>query len=279
MEARPSSVPAVDSLLLPATGVAAGLFVAQQLASLLGRQVLPPLAFESLDMLSKACLLGLAAGLSWRCAARLEAGNPMRPVWSLMAVGLLLFLAGELTYLPYQLSLRPAPYPSAADVLFFAAYPALIAALFAARRAYGLAGYAVETGGAWLAAIVGGFGLVTCLALPPVVAAPAPPLEKLLNVAYPLLDIVLMVPAALLIRSTRPMKGGAIHRAWVALLWGLVAMAAGDVVFGYVSTLKQGMLDPLNRALYILGYGLTARGVLHQYRLLTPGLELDSSRR
>ena len=64
-------------------------------------------------MLKLVCLL---AGAVWAfaCRDRLEAGNPARPAWFLLSLGLLATFAGQLCLAPFQLVFGETPFPGPA---------------------------------------------------------------------------------------------------------------------------------------------------------------------
>jgi hypothetical protein len=101
------------------------------------------------------------------------------------------------------------------------------------------------------------------------VLAPAPALEKFLNVLYPMMDFLLLIPTALLIRITLRFRGGEVWKVWLALLAGFVFLSFGDILFSYLQALGHQKLDPLVDAMYILAYGLLAKGLLYQRELLS----------
>jgi hypothetical protein len=147
-----------------------------------------------------------------------------------------------------------------------------VAALFAFMRAYEEAGYPVGSAGERLAvaaavAIAG--AAVGYVVLRPVLLGPSSGLAKFLNVAYPVLDLVLLVPTVLLMRMTLAMRGGAAWKMWVALLGGFLFLCVGDILFAYLPAIGREGVDPLIHAMYILSYALTAYGVLRQHELLT----------
>jgi hypothetical protein len=105
--------------------------------------------------------------------------------------------------------------------------------------------------------------------LRPVVQATSPGLEKFLNIAYPVLDFVVLIPAVLLLLITLRFRGGEVGRIWLAILVGFVFSCLGDILFAYLAGLAQQHLDPVVDAIYILSYACLARGVMYQYELLT----------
>ena len=260
--------------VLPAAAAGAALIAAGTLIpEAVRRTLLTPHVMQALGAIVKLGFLLLAAVFGWRTARAFEDGNPVRPAWRMLALGMLAFFLAQLTYAPYQVVLNEdPPYPSVADVLFMLAYPLLIAALFAFIRAYRDAGYPVGSAGSrWAlgAAVAAACAAIGWVILGPVVRADTPPLETVLNVAYPVLDFVLLVPTALLIRTTAALRGGAAWKVWAALLAGFVFLCVGDVLFAYLGVLGVHGVDPLIHAMYILSYGLLARGVLYQHELVS----------
>lgn len=266
---------ALRRTVLPVAAVVAVLFVGKVAFPGAGlyRTVLTAHALQVVGALAKLAFLLVAAVFAWTTAQAFERGNPVRPAWRLLAIGALAFFLAQLSYAPYQLLRNEdPPFPSLADVLFMLAYPLFIAALFAFIRAYEEAGYPVgspasrwATAGA-VAAACAAAGYVI---LRPVVGADSPALERLLNVAYPVLDFVLLVPTVLLMRITLALRGGAAWKIWAALLGGFVFLCVGDVLFAYIAVLGRQGVDPLIHAMYALSYALIARGVLYQHALLT----------
>jgi hypothetical protein len=222
--------------------------------------------------LSKLLFLLLAAFGAARSTASFEADNPMRSSWRIMAVGLAGFAAGEAVLVIYQAALRvPSPFPSAADFFFVPSYPLLLAGLVRAIRAYGESGYPIgspreraQTAGVTAVAAA----LVAYPMLKPVVAVPAPALEMFLNVAYPILDLALLVPVVILLRIAIRFRGGEVWKVWAGLLAGFILSCAADVLFAYFTASGRESLDPLSDVLFILSYAALARGALGQYQLL-----------
>jgi len=221
----------------------------------------------------KLALLFLSGSFALRSARRLEEGNPARRPWALLGGGLLSFFLGQAILGFHVMVLRqPSPFPSGGDVFFVAAYPLLIGALVEFIRAYRAVGLAVGTVAehASLAlAAVAVLGVVDVLLLRPILASPAPALERYLNAAYPTLDFALLVPIMVLIRITSRFQGGRVAFVWTMLLTGGVCLCAGDIAFAYFSTMGQQGLDPLADVLFVLAYLFIARGTMAQHELLT----------
>lgn len=210
---------------------------------------------------------------AFQCRDLLEPGNPARPAWLLLSLGLLSTFAGQLCLAPFQLARNESPFPSVADMFFVLAYPLLVAALLVLLHAYREAGLPVGSA-AETAGILAGVGLVALVVvlaiLRPVAAAGGDLLDRILNVSYPVLDLVLLFPLALLLRVALRLRGSRAGEVWLLLLGGFVFLCAGDVCFAHFQSLGEVHLDPYVHATYLLGYGLIAGGAHRQLELLKP---------
>lgn len=208
-------------------------------------------------------------------ARRFEPGNPARRPWALFSTGLGSYALGQATILHYQLVLEvPIPFPSLADVFFLGAVVGFTLALIGFLVAFRSAGFLLASPGKLLLqglVAAAGLGLVGAWLLGPVYHAEGSTLERFLNLAYPISDLVLMVPAVLLLIMAWRFSGGRVARVWFALLLGLVLLAAGDVAFAYLTTMGQERLDPLVDFLFLGSYILLARATLEQAELLGSG--------
>jgi hypothetical protein len=236
------------------------------------RQTLTP---QRLLVLAAICKLGLlvaAAAMAWRVARWFAGSGPAAAGWRWVAAGFAASSGGQAILAWYQVVLQTSsPYPSAADPLFVLGMVLLVMALLRILLAYAGAELPLASGRevAGLAALAAvpllalGFWL-----LRPVLAEPAAPMEQLLNVAYPVLDCVLLVPTFVLARLTARLRGGRVHQVWTVLLAGFLATAAGDVLFAYFSTLGMERLDPLVDLMYVASYGLWAWGAALQLQVV-----------
>jgi hypothetical protein len=224
-----------------------------------------------LAAVAKLAFLALAAWHAAQSGRRLEAGNPARRAWLLLALGLAGFALGQAVLSAYQLATGDTPFPTVGDLFFVAAYPLLIAACARFIRAYRETGYPVGSRlehAAIAATVLAASAAVAQRVLTPALRADAPALERLLNAAYPALDFLLLVPVAILVRVAWPFRGGAIFRAWTTLLAGLIALCAGDILFAWFSRLGAQHLDSFLHAAYLVAYACLARGTLLHRELL-----------
>ncbi len=222
--------------------------------------------------LSKLLFAAVAVIAAAAVTRRFEADNPAHRAWVLLTLGLGGLLAGQSILAYYQLVQgRPIVFPSPADLFFVLGSLGLVAALLAFVGAYAASGLPVgEPRERWTLALVAAV-LCAAIVLPilrPVVQTPAPPLEKLLNLAYPLLDMLLLIPMLLLLRMSLRFWGGQLWAVWGALVAGVLFTAAGDILFAYRSSLGLARLEDLFDAMYILSFGCFAAGVLAQRDLL-----------
>lgn len=257
---------------IAAVGLLALPFVAKAAAPNLFAGI-DPWGFLLLGCLAKLAFQGWGAFLAGRCADGFEPGTPVRRAWRLLSLGLVSFFLGQLALARYQIVLgAPSPFPSLAEVFFLLAYPLLIAALVFVVKAYQEAGFPLGTATErfTVVGLVGGVCLLVGYPiLVPVARSQAPLIEKSINLAYPILDLAMLVPTAFLFRVTLRFQGGNVQRVWMALLVGVMAMAVGDIAFAYFSTLGMTRLDPLVDALFIVSYGSFAWGSLAQRNLLS----------
>jgi hypothetical protein len=210
---------------------------------------------------TKLLALIVAAVFALRSASLL--GAP----WALLGGGLAALSLGQATLVYFQFT-GPSPFPSIADVFFVIAYPLLIAGVIAFIAAYARSGFAMR--GTAATFVILGMGAVAAAwpLLGPIIRSADAPLSKALNVAYPALDLILLVPVVALLRITSRFRGGAVWHIWLALLTGFVFTAVGDILFAYLSTLGLSRLDPAVHAMYLVAYGALAAGAMVQRRLL-----------
>jgi hypothetical protein len=251
-------------------------------AAIFAGQIVPALAPLYRDVFTDTVLLRLGAVtkllflfLAWRGAARiangLEADNPARRPWRQFAIGLLLFALGQGVLSTYQLVTGQSPYPSPGDVFFLAAYPVLVLATIGLIRAYRDSGYPVGSASERAGIAIGlaiVFTVLGVLLLRPILQGGGPLLERLLTAGYPALDFVLLIPVLLLLRISSRFRGGSIFQAWAALLAGLIALCAADILYAYFAVMDAHQLEPLVDAAYVLAYLLVALGTEGQRQLL-----------
>jgi hypothetical protein len=219
----------------------------------------------------KVLFLVVAAVYAARSASSFQRGNPVRTAWLLLAFGLWAYVVAQSALTFYQLVLgRTAPFPSIADLFFFPATVLLAVSLGLFLKVYKNVGF--EVAEAFEVRVVL-FFVLSLLAVfflvvgRPVLASDAPFAERALNIAYPVLDCILLVPAVLLLKMALSMRGGSLWKVWMALLLGFVFLAAGDILFAFFTTLEKTGLDPLLDVAFAWSYILIARAVVTQHAI------------
>ena len=254
-------------------GAAVALYVgwAAAPASAFYTRLLSPHRLLALAAVLKLVYLLAGSACAFGCRDRLEAGNSARPAWFFLSLGLLSTFVGQLCLAPFQVVRNETPFPSVADIFFLLSYPFLIAALLVLLHAYREAGFPIGSLGE-RAAIVCGVGVIAAFVvlpiLRPVALTGGPLLERILTVAYPVLDLLLLVPLALLLRIALRLRGSHAGDVWILLLGGFVVLCMADIFFAYFQSLGEEHLDPFVHASFVLSYGLIAGGAHRQLQLL-----------
>lgn len=265
----------IGPVLTAVLAVLVGVLLARAFAPDLAvfQEPLSPRVVLAIGTFGKLFFLLVAAGVSTSIVGKFEPGTPSRTAWRLLSAGLGALLLGQAGIAVYQFVLdMELPYPSVADIFFLLAYPLAIAALLMFLRAYAASGFPTGpraervrlAAAVAVASVIVGYPI-----LAPLVTQPGEPLETLLNVLYPVLDCLLLIPAVLLIRISLRFRGGAVWKVWATLLAGFVLLYVADALFGYFSQLDRVDLVDFVDATYLLAYGLLGLGVLYQRDLLT----------
>ncbi len=163
------------------------------------------------------------------CFARALRRRGDRAAWLLIGVALLTWAGGDLLWTVWLNNVANPPYPSIADALYLANYPALYVALLLLMRShFDHVGVAV-----WLDGIVVGLttaAVSAALLFPTVLAASKGSAAAVgVNLAYPLGDLFLLVfiAVAFALSGWRP------GRQWLLLGLGIGLSAVADMVYVY----------------------------------------------
>jgi signal transduction histidine kinase len=230
----------------------ARIFLAVELVLAAGYFVLSPSALRAVVY----CAIELGTVAALVIGARIW--RPSRPLaWYLLAGGQLSFTIGDAINYTYEWVLHlEAPYPSVADGFYLACYLLLAAGLLLLVRGR-------APGRDWASLIEAtiiatGIGMLSWVFLiGPNVRVPGLALpQRLVSIAYPLCDVLLLAVAVRLWR-----KGGHSTAASRLLALGLAALLVGDTVYG-LSLLAGdwqvgGPVDAV-WVLYYVGLGLAA---------------------
>ena len=194
----------------------------------------------------------------WVGMARLQPGARRPAVW--FVVAMTLYLAGDLIFYFYLLVRQEArPFPSVADAFYLLDLPIFIASflLFIRRQTPGRDVASLIDGA--IVAVACGLVSWTYVIEPTVVSSTAPLLDRLIGMAYPFLDVVLVTMAVrlLLLRGRRP-------AAHVFLAAGVVCLATADALYNFLNVLPGLPLDiEPYYLLWMLWYLLAGTAFLH----------------
>jgi signal transduction histidine kinase len=176
--------------------------------------------------------------------------------WWLLAAGQGLFVLGDVLFTVNELVLHIEPFPSLADILYLAGYPAMAGglALLLRRRSTRRDRPALLDA----AIIATGFGLITwVLVMVPYFRDPElTMLERVASLAYPVADILLLALAAAL-----AVAAGRRPPAYWLLVANLVVTLVVDTIFSVLAL--RGADTGATDAGYIVGYVLLGAAALH----------------
>jgi hypothetical protein len=193
--------------------------------------------------------------------------SSMGKVWAMMGVGMLLWLAGEVTYfwLDYQTILDPlaiAPFPSIADIFYYVAYLPLTAGLVIQMRLLKLTLGTSDKVLVVILSVLSSLAIVYFVLWPAIdafIADPVDPLGVFAGALYPVLDIILLV---CVFTVSAKLRHGKINAAWILILAGLILTAVADSLYWIAN--NQGIDEMFNwyDLAFLVGYLLITMGAI-----------------
>jgi two-component system cell cycle response regulator len=179
------------------------------------------------------------------CGARALLRRQDRAAWALITIGLLTWSGGDLVWTIWLDGVAHPPYPSIADPLYLAMYPAMYVAIVLLLRAqFRHVGVAM-----WLDGVVVGLTLAAigaALIFPAILGTSGGDTDGIaLNLAYALGDMLLLV----FISVAFSLSGWRPGRQWLLLALGTVVLACADMIFLYQEAkgtyMAGGILDTM----------------------------------
>ncbi|MGA2926957.1 MAG: EAL domain-containing protein, partial [Solirubrobacteraceae bacterium] len=173
-----------------------------------------------------------------------------RGPWTLFAIGLISFAAGNLLWALWLEHERHPPIPSVCDVLWLAFYPLSYAGIVGVAR---IRDRRQLPTGAWLDGIVAGAGLAAvgaaAITRQAIVSATAGAAAVTTELVYPVCDLLL----AALVIGVATLRGWRLDRVWALLGLGFVVLAVADCLHaGQLAGGSTSRGDWCN-VLYVLG--------------------------
>jgi diguanylate cyclase len=149
-----------------------------------------------------------------------------RAAWVTMGIGIALYDAGNLIYLWHDQNLNPIPNPAPSDAAYLLSYVCFaVGIVMLTQRNFGAVGVSVRLDGAITGLAIGAAaGLVW---FDHVLKVSGRPLQVVVGMAYPLLDLVMIV---VLVSALAPLRYRP-TRSTGLLLLGMTAFVVGDVVY------------------------------------------------
>ena len=179
-----------------------------------------------------------------------------RLAWTVLAIGMALYAAGNLLWALWLEHVASPPIPSISDALWLSLYPAsYIGIVLLAQMGRGRV-----AAGVWLDGVIAGLGIATLgswLVFGPVLdASTGGALAVATNLAYPVGDLLLaaLVVAMLAVRAWR------VGRSWALLGAGFLVLCGADWI--YLLQVAHGSYDSSSVAnlFYMSGVALLALG-------------------
>jgi diguanylate cyclase (GGDEF)-like protein len=221
-------------------------------------------------------LVGLSSLVAMAVGIRLH--QPIRRApWNWMLAGCVMWVVGDIMYSWYEDVLHVEPFPSYADVAYLTGYPLAaigIGLLIRARRSNLDWGSIIDS-----TIVTVGLGMVCWVFLmrPTVFGSADPLLTRLIGLAYPLFDVLLLGMLARLVFAP-----GARTAAFRLLTAGLVLTLVADGTFNVITLVSDYAAAPLDMV-WSLSYVTWGAAALHpSMRLLSepaPEREVPFTRR
>jgi len=188
------------------------------------------------------------------CALSVRGGDPDHRSWRALAIGLGVYVAGQIYWDLILVHQEDPPIPSLADAGWLAFYPFayLCLGLHVRRTVRGV------PASMWLDGLVGvlavaALGIATVVA-PIVAGIGGSRIELIVNAAYPIADVLLLA----LVIAFLGLAGGGRGKAWTLLGAGFALFAAADTGYLYLLAGGVAVSGPALKSVYLLGVATIA---------------------
>ena len=181
-----------------------------------------------------------------------------------LCVGLALFLIAEIIWSYYEIALEiENPLPSIADALWLIGYRQLLYFVFKMYRFFGASNFRTHQLFVSVAGAVLLLYLISSISQTADFTSQRSITLFIISISYPTLDIILLIPAALIILN--PMKGELTSIPWIFL--AILIMSVGDSAFAYSSNVIA--LQKMNwvwNLFFVTSYFVTSAGLFWHNR-------------
>lgn len=194
-----------------------------------------------------------------------------RNAWALLAVGMILWTMAQTIDAYHEIYLKEVPYGTFADLFWVLGYVPIIFGLIILVRNFLSTGLPAGNKSAYLfialffVVVLG--AILKFLVLPGLNEPENTTASKILDVAYPTLDMILIAFAAALVRISWALRGGNLSNTWLLLCIGFVMVAIADLVLTNIENIDSGAYRFLD-LLYFSAYFSIAISGRFQVRML-----------
>jgi hypothetical protein len=194
--------------------------------------------------------------------------------WILILVGLILYNIAEAIYgiVEIYYSKSGDTYPGIADLFWTIGYIPIFVAMYMMFSGYKKSGLPMGKPSLYLAIssiiFVIAFLIIYFLLIPIIKDNETTVLAKFLYMFYPIADLLIVIPAAILVYITSLFGSAVITKPWRYLTIGFILFTISDLLYAYLDwegLYGDGNLIDLG---WNIGYMLIAMSGLHQYLLI-----------
>jgi hypothetical protein len=230
-----------------------------------------------LGAFAKLVCVGLSAFFCFRSAARFEPGNPARSPWRLLGAWLSLYALGQLLIAAYACRVLPEPTgATAADAAFLAGFFPLFAGEIRFIVVYRSSGFPMGSAREHLliaACAAVALGAICYAVIAPPVQPEEPVVDRVVYLAYPVLDLAALVPTVVMMRIAFAFRPGRVWAVWACLLAGIACMTIGDTVSAFLSASStEDAYVPWIHLAWLLAYLFIVWGAKLQHELVSAPL-------
>lgn len=203
--------------------------------------------------------------------------------WLMLLTGIFLYLLAESTYAYSEIILKTdmnSYFPSKADFFWCTGYMPILTGLFMMFGGYKRSGFPIGN--------VKIYGILSLLIiflsitvfyflLKPIMNDPETDIiSKTFYLFYPVADVLLVIPALILMYITSLFGGGTISTPWKLLAFGFMSFTVADLLYSYLSWEDSYGSGNLIDVAWHLGYLLIAQAGLYQKQLIDGITEEES---
>jgi hypothetical protein len=165
-----------------------------------------------------------------------------RKAWGWLAIGLVFWLLGQILGSYREMILQELPYGDISDVFWIVGYVPFVMGLVFLIRSFLKSELPIGGKQSYLVIAlvnIAFFVLLLWTVIWPEIKDPTKPFpEKLLDVAYPALDILLLALSAILFRISWTLRGGSLANTWLMLCLGITMTCIADLLLTHISELS-----------------------------------------